>query len=84
MTGMMGALRLIAAAVPGWQPVQLRGAQHPAAFGPRACGIQCGKVTAVPGIPWEQGGTGLGPGTGIGPRFVAGRETSRRETLLQG
>jgi len=81
---MMGALQLIAGAVPGWEPVRLRGAQHPAAFGPGACGIPSGKVAAVPGIPQEHGGTGLGPTTGISPRFVSGRETSRGETPLQG
>lgn len=42
----MGALRLIAGAVPGWEPVRLWGAQHPAVFSPRACGIQGGKVAA--------------------------------------
>ena len=87
MTKMMGALRLIVGTVPGWEPVQLRGAQRLAAFGPRACGIQGGKVAAGC-CAWDPLGarreTGLGPATGIGPRFATGRETSRGETPLQG
>lgn len=68
MTGMMGALGLIAGAVLGWEPVQLHSAQHPAAFSLRA-GWEGGCCN------WDP--LGLGPATGIGPCFVDGMETSR-------
>lgn len=48
MTGRTGTLQLIAGTVPGWQPVQLHGAQHPALLSPRSCRIQGGKEAAVP------------------------------------
>ena len=60
---MMGALQLIAGTVPGWEPVQLQGAQHPAVFGPRACRMQSGKVAAgccawdLLGTRWVGAGT---------------------------
>lgn len=56
---MMGALWLIAGTVPGWKPVWLRGAQHPAVFGPRACGTQGAGCCA-----WDPlGASGDGAGT---------------------
>lgn len=60
---MMGALQLIAGTVPGWEPMQLQGAQHPAVFGPRACRMQSGKVAAgccawdLLGTRWVGAGT---------------------------
>lgn len=65
---MMGALGLIAGAVPGWEPMQLQRAQHPAALHPRA---------GWEGGCWAWDPVGLGPTTGIGPCFVFGMETSK-------
>lgn len=59
MTGTTGTLQLIAGAVTGWQPVQLQGAQHPAVFSPRSCGIQGGKEAAVPACGAREDGAGI-------------------------
>lgn len=83
---MMRLLWLIAGAVPGCEPPSSCGCrvlstwQH---LAPCPVGIGTGRWQ-LPGVPWEQGGTGLGPTTRTGPCFTAGREASREETLLQG
>lgn len=46
-------------AVPGWQPVQLQGAQHPAVFSPRSCRIWGGKEAAVPAFGAREDGAGI-------------------------
>lgn len=62
MTGMTGTLQLIAGAVPGWQPVQLQGAQHPAVFSPRSCRVEK-RLLCLPLEQERMGGSATGRGS---------------------